>query len=141
MEALPLDTGVAPAPGGAAFPDVRLWRGQAVMSQTRSLTTLRPDGSMTRRSPRAKSRYDAEGWRLSAACRDLDPDVFFPSDPGGIRADGIERAKAVCAGCPVQNACLAFALATNSEFGIWGGRDEQERRALRRRRHSVSELS
>ncbi len=32
----------------------------------------------------------------------------------------------------MRNACLAFALETDQEDGIWGGKDETERRRLRR---------
>jgi WhiB family redox-sensing transcriptional regulator len=44
----------------------------------------------------------------------------------------IQRAKAVCAACPVQIECLTFALETHQAYGIWGGCDEDERRTLRR---------
>ena len=37
----------------------------------------------------------------------------------------------LCAGCPVRRPCLRYALSTGQEFGIWGGYDESERRALR----------
>lgn len=30
--------------------------------------------------------------------------------------------------------CLEFALRTNQEYGIWGGKDEDERRVIRRMR-------
>ena len=79
------------------------------------------------------ARYDDESWRESAACRDVHPVMFFPvGTTGAARAD-INRAKAICAGCPVRPACLAFAVATNQQFGVWGGCDEDERRAVRRR--------
>jgi hypothetical protein len=35
----------------------------------------------------------------------------------------------------VRQRCLAFALATGQEFGIWGGYDEAELRALHREQH------
>jgi WhiB family redox-sensing transcriptional regulator len=38
----------------------------------------------------------------------------------------------VCATCEVQNTCLEFAIATNQEYGVWGGTSEEERRVLRR---------
>ncbi|HEY1919397.1 MAG TPA: WhiB family transcriptional regulator, partial [Streptosporangiaceae bacterium] len=50
--------------------------------------------------------------------------------PIGSAAAEIQRAKAICARCPVQLPCLTYALATSQEFGIWGGRDEAERRLL-----------
>lgn len=39
----------------------------------------------------------------------------------------VDRAKAVCAGCPVRAVCLNEALATDEEFGIWGGYTTPER--------------
>ncbi|KOV41956.1 WhiB family transcriptional regulator [Streptomyces sp. H036] len=48
------------------------------------------------------------------------------------------KAKAVCAGCPVRTECLAHALDHRIEHGIWGGMTERERRALLRRRPLVT---
>ncbi len=79
-----------------------------------------------------RERYDAESWRPLAACRDVNSDLFFPIGSTGAAVVEIAQAKAVCAGCPVRRACLAFAVTTNQEFGIWGGQDERERPALRR---------
>lgn len=81
----------------------------------------------------------AADWRLSAACRDTDPDLFFPIGTTGPAAAQIEDAKQVCAGCPVRWNCGEFALATYQKSGIWGGLDETElhleqRRRQRRRR-------
>jgi WhiB family redox-sensing transcriptional regulator len=72
-------------------------------------------------------------WRESAACRQADPELFFPIGTTGKAAVEIRYAKAVCASCPVQQPCLAYALTTRQEFGIWGGYDENERRPLHRR--------
>lgn len=75
-----------------------------------------------------------KGWRAKAACLDEDPELFFPVGATGPALDQIARAKGVCAGCEVLADCLNWALATNQEAGVWGGRTEDERRALRRRR-------
>ena len=71
-------------------------------------------------------------WRLRAACRSVDPDLFFPVGATGLAIEQIESAKAVCTMCPVTDECLEYALATNQDSGVWGGRSEEERRALRR---------
>ena len=42
-------------------------------------------------------------WRELAACRGLNPAVFFP-ERGDTR--GVEYAKSICAGCDVQVECL-----------------------------------
>jgi WhiB family transcriptional regulator, redox-sensing transcriptional regulator len=73
-----------------------------------------------------------DGWRLQAACRDTDPDLFFPVGTTGPALDQIATARAVCGGCPVQEPCLEFALMTNQDSGIWGGLSEDERRKLRK---------
>lgn len=67
-------------------------------------------------------------WAAFAACRDRDPDLFFPTSPEGER-DAVR----VCAGCPVHVDCLEFALGAKIRFGVWGGMTEKERRSLHRR--------
>ena len=78
--------------------------------------------------------WDVDDWRDLAACRDTDPDLFFPVGTTGPAIDQIESAKAVCRQCPVMDACLEFALASNQESGVWGGTSEEERREIRRAR-------
>ena len=73
-------------------------------------------------------------WRDGAACRDTDPDLFFPVGTTGPALDHIAAAKSVCAGCAVQGPCLEFAIETNQDSGVWGGTSEEERRTLRRQR-------
>ena len=81
---------------------------------------------------RAPEAAADEDWRLQAACRHTDPDLFFPVGTTGPAIDQIESAKAVCRACDVQGPCLEFALATNQEAGVWGGTSEEERRKLRK---------
>ena len=76
--------------------------------------------------------WDLEDWREDSACRDTDPDLFFPIGTTGPAVEQIQAAKAVCQACEAQAACLEFALTTNQESGIWGGTSEEERRKLRR---------
>jgi WhiB family transcriptional regulator, redox-sensing transcriptional regulator len=73
-----------------------------------------------------------DDWREMSACRDTDPDLFFPVGTTGPAIEQIENAKAVCRTCEVQQACLQYALSTNQDSGIWGGTSEEERRVLRR---------
>lgn len=70
-------------------------------------------------------------WRTSAACRDHDPELFFPVGDGPVAKRQTSRAKAVCAHCPVVADCLL--AATRSDHGVWGGMSEAERRSVRRR--------
>jgi WhiB family redox-sensing transcriptional regulator len=71
-------------------------------------------------------------WRNDAACRDTNPDLFFPVGTTGQALVQIENAKAVCRICVCQHECLEYALSTNQDSGIWGGTSEEERRKLRR---------
>ena len=64
-------------------------------------------------------------WAVFAACKDRDPDVFFPSGPGEER-----EAIRVCSGCAVRVDCLEFALEARVRFGVWGGLTEKQRRSL-----------
>ena len=72
-------------------------------------------------------------WRDRAACRDEDPELFFPIGNTGPALVQIDEAKAVCRRCEVQAPCLAFALETGQDAGVWGGLSEDERRTLKRR--------
>ncbi|GAA1942780.1 WhiB family transcriptional regulator [Amycolatopsis minnesotensis] len=74
-------------------------------------------------------------WRVSASCRDSDPDGLF------VRGAEQNKAKTVCMGCSVRTECLAEALDHRINFGIWGGMTERERRALLRRRPEVESWS
>jgi len=74
-------------------------------------------------------------WRHDAVCRDEDPELFFPLGESGPNLPQIERAKAVCAVCPVRTRCLDEALGTG-EDGIWGGTTAEERRRIRQRRQA-----
>ena len=76
---------------------------------------------------------DTDNWRSTAACRDTDPDLFFPIGTTGPAIEQIDSAKVVCDACDSKVQCLEFALATNQDSGIWGGTSEEERRTLRRR--------
>jgi hypothetical protein len=77
-------------------------------------------------------RQQRRGWRSRAACRDVDPELFFPTaESGPARHAQVRAAKAVCARCPVRAQCLTEALA-RIPYGIAGGLTEHERRTLRR---------
>lgn len=45
-----------------------------------------------------------------------DPDLWFADNPADL-----ERAKALCAGCPIRRECLAAALQRAEPWGVWGG--------------------
>lgn len=118
------------------------------------------DATLRKRRERARQRAEAEGaepdqavadlddpyrlpklvvdddldvsWRAHGACRrpEIPSWLFFPAR-GDMET--VQRAKAVCAGCPVAEQCLEFALLLN-EPGVWGGTTGRERRELRKER-------
>jgi WhiB family redox-sensing transcriptional regulator len=68
-------------------------------------------------------------WHQQAACRGLDPQMFYPEVD-----EEADAAKAVCEVCPVRQACLEHALAKREKEGVWGGATERERRRIIRQR-------
>jgi len=72
-------------------------------------------------------------WRHHAACRDEDPELFFPIGNTGPALLQIDEAKRVCQRCTVSEPCLQWALESGQDSGVWGGLSEDERRALKRR--------
>ena len=68
-------------------------------------------GPQASRRPRALRSVPAP----DLPCR-AEPDLFFAEHPAEI-----ERARALCGGCPVRVACLARALANREPWGVWGG--------------------
>ena len=64
-------------------------------------------------------------WVVFSACRDKDPDLFFPD----ARSD-TKEALAICASCPVRVDCLEYAIETDVRFGVWGGLTDKQRRRL-----------
>lgn len=64
-------------------------------------------------------------WQADAACRGVDPEIFFPGPD-----DDEALPKTICAACPVQQRCLGFAVAVGERFGVWGGLTDKERKQL-----------
>ena len=95
-------------------------------------TTLKKTGTSVTLTWIRTHDWDAADWRTEAICRNSNPELFFPIGATGSAADQIEAAKEICGICPAATPCLEFAMATNQENGVWGGRTEEERRMLRR---------
>lgn len=77
------------------------------------------------------STRDDSRWREDAACRNTNPDLFFPV---GKTIDAVEEtsaAIALCRRCPVREQCLEYAMVTNQRDGIWGAMSEDDRRRMR----------
>ena len=89
---------------------------------------------MTRSPYDPTPAFYPEPWEDKAACLKEDPDLFFREDQASI-----DKAKAVCAGCPAANDCLLKGMLES--HGIFGGLTADERKALRNSKtvHAVSE--
>lgn len=86
-----------------------------------------------------------DDWREEAMCFGQNPARWFPSGSFSSNARRSSRisekmiledrayAKKVCAGCPVKEPCLDFALKAKEPWGIYGGVSEYDRRQMRRR--------
>ncbi|MEX1004877.1 MAG: WhiB family transcriptional regulator [Acidimicrobiia bacterium] len=57
------------------------------------------------------------GWREHSACSHADHDLFV----GELTPDQEARAKAICEQCQVQDACLAFSITHEVQYGVWAG--------------------
>jgi WhiB family transcriptional regulator, redox-sensing transcriptional regulator len=77
------------------------------------------------------SRTPMADWASQARCSGTDPEALF------VQGAAQHQAKKICNGCPVRTECLADALDNRTEFGVWGGLTERERRALLRRHPEV----
>jgi WhiB family redox-sensing transcriptional regulator len=89
--------------------------------------------TMTHRADVVASRFSwVEQWALQGSCIEAEPDALF------VRGAAQQIAKQVCMSCPVIAECLADALDNRTEFGVWGGMTERERRALLKRRPDVT---
>ncbi|MEU3507622.1 WhiB family transcriptional regulator [Streptomyces longwoodensis] len=79
---------------------------------------------------------EPDDWRELAACRNEDPDLFFPE--GRDSRGDVQHAQAVCHGCPVRLQCGQWAITHGEYHGIWGGMSQQQ---LRQKRHRFSHAS
>ncbi|HYU84239.1 MAG TPA: WhiB family transcriptional regulator [Kribbellaceae bacterium] len=89
-----------------------------------------PAGAVAKAPPRLPAPlWDNWSWQEQAACRDVDPDLFFSVESErGLRRRAREvLAKSLCSTCPVRRQCREHALATGETYGVWGGTTEEER--------------
>lgn len=79
-------------------------------------------------------------WRRRAACLGAPAELFFEwswSDRREVELEGITEAREVCAGCPVQEACLADALNRREGYGVRAGTTPVQRKRILRRRLDI----
>jgi WhiB family transcriptional regulator, redox-sensing transcriptional regulator len=74
-------------------------------------------------------------WVSEALCRSTDPDELF------VTGAAQKRAAVICRQCAVVAECLADALDNRTEFGVWGGMTERQRRKLIRQHPEVTSWS
>ncbi len=70
-------------------------------------------------------------WASQGTCRKVDSDTMF------VTGAQQNQVKVICRCCPVITDCLADALDNRTEFGVWGGMTERERRAMLRKHPNV----
>lgn len=72
-------------------------------------------------------------WQLDASCAEIDPELFFPSRGEDAVAAPIDPKvpKRICGSCAVSAECLAYALLTESDDGIWGGVTGRDRENMK----------
>ena len=94
------------------------------------------DGKAERRLATEVGPADGMGWHVRGACGPGVVELFFPAvaENASVKARRDARAKAVCAACPVRWECWEHALVHPEHFGVWGGLNERELAAERRRR-------
>jgi WhiB family transcriptional regulator, redox-sensing transcriptional regulator len=62
-------------------------------------------------------------------CHVGDPDLWFADNPADL-----ERAKQLCAECPIREGCLAAALERGEPWGVWGGQIFEQGAVIARKR-------
>ncbi|MFJ2668384.1 WhiB family transcriptional regulator [Nocardia fluminea] len=98
--------------------------------------TRRPDRSARVVLPEPTAA--AWDWQLTARCRQMEQELFFPSSgehAGSVRTQ-VLHAKRICSACPVLAPCRTYAIEAGETHGIWGGMTALERARHRRRSSS-----
>lgn len=75
-------------------------------------------------------------WMADAACRGMDPELFFPE-----RGEDTRTARQVCFSCSVRSHCLDYALDNKEGYGVWGGLSVRGRETLTGRRMTRGRVS
>ncbi|HEX9594806.1 MAG TPA: WhiB family transcriptional regulator [Candidatus Saccharimonadales bacterium] len=80
-----------------------------------------------------------QDWRLMAACRDMEVEVFFPKK--GASRQAFEVARTICKNCVVQVECLDYSIDAKEDGGVWGDYTVEQRKAVRSERSKTKEAS
>ncbi|WP_026460241.1 WhiB family transcriptional regulator [Schaalia suimastitidis] len=65
-----------------------------------------------------------QSWVARALCAEYEPDALF------VQGASQRQIRLRCMECEVRLECLADALQSSANYGVWGGLTERERRAL-----------
>ncbi|MFC0452282.1 WhiB family transcriptional regulator [Rhodococcus jostii] len=89
---------------------------------------------LSRQPTKLTAATDFWDWQLHARCRSTGSATFFApeGEPAGQRIRREHDAKKICLDCEVRLQCLAHALDTPDQHGVWGGVTERERAQERR---------
>ncbi|MDG5481788.1 WhiB family transcriptional regulator [Mycolicibacterium gadium] len=72
--------------------------------------------AMNARAKSVQTQTCRQRAKLAVPCHLNDPDLWFAESPVEL-----ERAKSLCAECPIRRECLAAALERAEPWGVWGG--------------------
>lgn len=78
--------------------------------------------------------WPVPGWHAWALCGGMPFSAFFGAasdERPTMKRSEISAARAVCAGCPVKQECLDWALSRREQFGVWGGTSGRQRARMR----------
>mgnify|MGYP000508806734 CR=1 FL=1 len=84
------------------------------------MTTLR----QSKEVQKLQSRLNEAIQEYGAPCDGYTEEFYADSE----ERISIQMAKFICAGCPIKQECLDYAMAAEEEFGIWGGLTADERK-------------
>ena len=76
---------------------------------------------------------DDQSWAARALCASDEPDALF------VQGATQRQVRMRCMSCEVRLECLADALQSEANFGVWGGLTERERRAMLRHYSDVED--
>ncbi len=65
-------------------------------------------------------------WMEEAVCGGAETEAFYSDTERFLR----RLTEQYCKKCPVMNQCLEYALASEDQFGVWGGTTPRQRREM-----------
>lgn len=72
--------------------------------------------------------FEADAWKLKGACIRYDPDLWHQPPESSETAEAVRICNTECG---IRDKCLAYAFATDSQWGVFGGLTEKQRRKIK----------